>query len=79
MRDTTEVGAYEKGVSPYGIYDMAGNVGEWTASCKNGDCVTRGGSWHRYLGRLETFIPNLMLLTYENFGIGFRCVNNANP
>jgi formylglycine-generating enzyme required for sulfatase activity len=25
------VGGYEKGKSPYGIYDMAGNVQEWTA------------------------------------------------
>ena len=27
--DTTEVGSYEKGMSPYGAMDMAGNVWEW--------------------------------------------------
>ncbi len=29
--DTTEVGKYEKGISPYGTYDMVGNVWEWVA------------------------------------------------
>ncbi len=30
-QDTTEVGAYPHGASPYGALDMAGNVAEWVA------------------------------------------------
>ncbi len=58
-QDLTPVGHYEKGQSPFGVYDMAGNVMEWTADWYQpypgneyqskffGQTrkVVRGGSW----------------------------------
>ncbi len=43
---TLPVGSYTTGVSPYGVFDMAGQVFEWTfAETRPGRYLVKGGSW----------------------------------
>jgi len=44
VNDTTPVGSYPDGVSPYGVYDMAGNVFEWVADWYNANYYSNSPS-----------------------------------
>ncbi len=44
--DTTPVGRYAAGASPFGVLDAAGQIYEWTADAPSkGRYVVKGGSW----------------------------------
>jgi len=73
---TTEVGMLEAGKSPYGVYDMVGNVAEWTATSVTDEAkrVIAGGSWRM---TCEVYgLPSLRREGDRDFvreDIGFRC------
>ena len=62
--------------SPYGLYDMAGNVWQWTGNVYEGQSYRylRGGSKDTYDMDLRIWVRNNATPTYYSPGVGFRCV-----
>ncbi len=62
--------------SPYGLYDMAGNVWQWTGNVYEGMHYRfmRGGSKDTYEMDLRLWVRNNATPTYYSPGAGFRCV-----
>jgi formylglycine-generating enzyme required for sulfatase activity len=79
---TSPVGSFQEDKSPYGCYDMAGNLSEWTSSRwtpTDENRVLKGGNWYdncipyyaRPSYRFYDYHPG-----YISIGIGFRCAKD---
>jgi formylglycine-generating enzyme required for sulfatase activity len=73
-----EYGGYRTldSASPYGLYDMAGNVWQWTGNVYEDQHYRylRGGSKDTYDMDLRVWVRNNATPTYVSPGVGFRCV-----
>ncbi|MEW6211402.1 MAG: bifunctional serine/threonine-protein kinase/formylglycine-generating enzyme family protein [Acidobacteriota bacterium] len=86
--DTTPVGSYSSGQSPFGVMDMSGNVLEWTASKYSpypgskakpveGYVVLRGGDWYEEQSYATATSRALQKPDFFRKYIGFRCAKDA--
>jgi len=87
IRGTAPVGSFPEGVSPYEVFDMAGNVWEWTADWYEPypGCtfqsdyfgqkyrVLRGGGWFETAEWVRTAVRNANSEIAANDDLGFRC------
>ena len=65
--------------SPYGLYDMAGNVWQWTGNVYEDMHYRfmRGGSKDTYEMDLRLWVTNNATPTYFSPGVGFRCASDV--
>jgi len=82
------VGSYPRGISPFGIYDMAGNVAEWVADDfvlypgskgqpQPGYKVFKGGAYNFRKDQLVTFARYTELADAKDDYLGFRCAKDV--
>jgi iron(II)-dependent oxidoreductase len=78
--DLAPVGSFPRDVSPLGVFDVAGNVTEWTSTPASsaaylGLRIVRGGNWDTKPGEPDSSLDfeNTRPALAIDYGVGFRC------
>lgn len=73
------VGSYPSGVSPFGAFDMAGNVREWVAGVPPeapGRRLAVGGSWQDPSYAFDPIFGDPFPPDFASSSVGFRCARD---
>lgn len=72
---STTAEAYQRDVSPYGVYGLGGNLAEWVADeAGDGKRQIRGGSWASYaITEAFVYLSSAVKADSRLGRIGFRC------
>ena len=75
--DTTPVGTYARGASPYGVLDLAGNVFQWTSTRDGAKRIVKGSAWEDFAGVGRGASGHSRESTARHVIVGFRCAADA--
>lgn len=64
--------------NPWDLYDMHGNVWEWTSSLKGDEYILCGGSWYNKANWLTSAARNISYPDFCNNNWGFRLIRLRN-